>query len=879
MTVLVGAALAMNRALGAPHLCRFSSRRGKAFGRRSGLNAALRHLRGSASEMLIWGMLLVITPGGARAQTPVPANLALHAKAAASSVLDPKYSPEQAVDGEVSNDSRWVSARTPGPHTLTLELGAKQKIGCVQLVTGWIDGDHWTGAATNFALDYWSGTQWTPLPGAAAASNTQAGLSFPLAAPIETERLRFVSADSGPVRVVELRALAPSPSYPPTLPPLEKAREHVPVRPFPLALVNQSGYNLDWPKRFTVPTIPDGAEFVVTPANSTQALFRGKVAKGIGDFTAFQPRAGTGEFVVRVLPAAGEPIVSDPFAIAPLWLERVALEPALRFWLDARGVVGSHASAFGGGAWRDGPYYTYDVPSLVLLYLANPAFFENAPVEVSHAADQKRVLDPAFKLVSDQNSDGALEAARRYYRELDGPVGERVPDLVQMIHWGIGYFLIHPENFDFSADPLGRRLHPQQVEKFAFFLYAHPYLKRWFTDAFYQRARGFAFAQWDKVGLFNVLTNIGDFKGRECPGHSILPNLMMYEVARREGRPDAERFFQAAAAQTEWVVNELDLRDPRVTKGQRMSEHMLITGLVAFQRDYPDRAPAGLRAKLAQWAAIMIARSDNLWDFRRYDEQNWSLPRYAAGTHGGAGWNEPGNIAGFPALALGVASVLDDPASAARLKQLAASHWDNLFGRNPIGAHSAYQGPRDFMGVERGYPKKFPDNVCARLELVRGTLNSTATGEQYPFNPQGDFRHAEGWTAFNAAFNVGLAFTCWEDTRVRLLDEQFKTPLTSLASPASRDKTKLPIELVALVTTNRHSTAEARVLVTASPGDQEWVTVRQVEPGSTVLRGTLAVGTGEAKAGDGVLQIVRGGRITASYGYGLFRRSAEANVH
>jgi hypothetical protein len=241
-----------------------------------------------------------------------------------------------------------------------------------------------------------------------------------------------------------------------------------------------------------------------------------------------------------------------------------------------------------------------------------------------------------------------------------------------------------------------------------------------------------------------------------------MPNLMMYQVAQRTGRPDANRFMQAAQQQTRWVIDALDLNDPRVTKGQRMSEHMLLTGLVFFLKNFPEQAPAGLQAKIEQWADIMIARSDNMWDFRRYDDEHWSLPRYTPGqtAHGGRGWNEPGNIAGFPAVCFAAISVLDDDAQKHRLMQIAAAHFDNLFGRNPLGVHSAHRGPQDFVGVERGWPKAFAANVCARLELVRGTLNATCNTEHYPYNPVHEFRHVEGWTAFNAAFNVSLAWAC-----------------------------------------------------------------------------------------------------------------------
>src|SRR5690606_36829978 len=119
---------------------------------------------------------------------------------------------------------------------------------------------------------------------------------------------------------------------------------------------------------------------------------------------------------------------------------------------------------------------------------------------------------------------------------------------------------------------------------------------KYFTTGFYERARDFAFDNWEKTGLLEVQKEIGDFKGRQCPGHSIAPNLMMYEVAKREGRPDAGGYLEAAIAQTKWLVGEIDPADPVVTKGQRMSEHKLSTGLFFLKRLHPDLEIKGLQA-------------------------------------------------------------------------------------------------------------------------------------------------------------------------------------------------------------------------------------------------------------------------------------------
>lgn len=518
-------------------------------------------------------------------------------------------------------------------------------------------------------------------------------------------------------------------------------------------LVNQVGYNSEWPKRFTAPISPDGSRFELTEVRSGRVVATGEVKAGVGDFTAFDPQSDAGEYVVRVVGGGLAAGTSFPFRVGPKLIQRLASEPALRFMIDSRSIVGTHPSAYGGCPWRDGNYYTFEVPSLVLLYMSQPAFFDALPAEIDFAAEKRRVLDPAFNWVRADGDADALGTARHYFQELDPPVGGRVPDIVRLIHWGIGWYLIHPKSHDPTGDVAGNRIHDQTVEQFAFYLYAHPTMQQYFTPAFHQRAHDFAFDQWEKVGLLKVNTKIGDVKGRSCPGHSIFPNLLMYEVAGREGRDDARRFLDAAVAQAQWVVETLDPANPKIGKGQRISEHKLITGLALLAGKYSAQAPPGLRDWLGRWAIVMTERSDNMYDFRKYDRENWTVPKP---------YNEPGNIAAFPAIALAVAAVLPDGPERLRLRQIAAGHFDNLFGRNPLNAAGG-QDAAAFPGIDRPWPVKYPPDLCARLELCRGTLNSCAATEHYPFQPQaGGFRHSEGWVAFNADLNVGLAYA-WGD--------------------------------------------------------------------------------------------------------------------
>jgi hypothetical protein len=97
---------------------------------------------------------------------PEVVDLAPNAKLEASSTMEPKYAAENAVDGKLTIDSRWLSDKRKGPHHLTLSFAAPQTIGCIQLVSGWPDGKSWQGIVSDFQFEYWTGTEWLPVPGA-----------------------------------------------------------------------------------------------------------------------------------------------------------------------------------------------------------------------------------------------------------------------------------------------------------------------------------------------------------------------------------------------------------------------------------------------------------------------------------------------------------------------------------------------------------------------------------------------------------------------------------------------------------------------------------------------------------------------------------------
>jgi hypothetical protein len=533
-----------------------------------------------------------------------------------------------------------------------------------------------------------------------------------------------------------------------------------------IVAVNQVGYMTNMTKRFTAPISVDGSNFSVRHSDGEQVLYQGKIRNQIGDFSAFQPSLSNKSYIVEISGGELLPGISDPFLIRPDLLQDQYWQPAIDFLIDTRSVVGTHPSAFGGCPWRDGNYYDAIIPSLVLFYLADPSRIKAMPRHIDWAADRKRVMDPAFRFdPKNPESNGVMEAVHKYYGELEPP-DANAPDAIKLIHWGAGYYLMKPVSKDPMGDPERAQIHSQTVEQIAYVVWAWPVLKEWLPQSFYDRCRDFCFANWEKSLAIDKWWNpagyepppkgnnpmggrLHPYKGRHAPGHSIVPNLLMHEVAKREKRTDANIYLDAAVSQADYIIKNLDWNDPRSTKGHRMSEHRTIPNLVWLLQKYPDKAPAGLKEKISDWAKIAIRRSNNLWDFRRYDEEeHWTIPKLS----------DVGNWASFPAIATAASWVIEDKAVKSRLGELACSHVDFLFGRNPRLAAAPHKPEMGFPQVERGWPIGHKLNVCARLETCRGSLSSGPGSEMFPFNPEGAFRHAEGWVNYGASWCISLAY-------------------------------------------------------------------------------------------------------------------------
>ena len=756
-----------------------------------------------------------------------PARTPLKIQSAKASSTFGDCSADRAIDGVVSGDSRWVSQKSSEPVWLELNWVGAQKLAGIHLFSG-INN---MNALQKFVVQFWRAGQWHDIPSAAFENNQATALAIPFddTVNVTTDRLRLWITPAQPefARVLEIMVWPASAG---SVPPIAAKK----LEFIPLIYLNQSGFNLGKPKRFTAPTLSAGTPFEIRSVRNGETLFTGKLnQEHIGDFSTFNPEDAR-EFVV----VAGTN-VSVPFRIGPWWLERVTYQDAVDFMIDSRHYVGNeHAVCKGSFGWRDDHHFGWELPTLVPQWLSNPSAYERMPHQIKY----EKPANPKLW--------GALE-----------PYSDDAPDLVKLIHWGADVIVSQGAT------------HEMMKSQLAYFLYAWPWLKDYLPAQNYAVVRDFTFAHWrdatcdhpypydESAGhdLLALKTKIGSTKGSLPPGFSIEPNLLLYEVAKREQRPDAEKYFQAAFKQAEWMITNLDWNDPQVTKGQRMSEFITMTGLAHFLGEYPDRAPAGLAAKINDWAAVIIRRSDNMWDFRKLDDGARWTPMGEKPTM----WNEPGNVVGLPAALLAAQPFLTNAATAARLDELVWSHFDNMFGRNPTGRHFSYDAPREIEGVEHGW-YSFLAGGIGRLANARFVIDGSPKDGHYPYHPEkGNYGWTEGWIQFNTPFNVSLAYLAHAETKITV----------------RRDGAELVVRLEAPLNFDYAKAESGKVWLTSSNGDAETVVVTEESSNSRFFTGRIRLQTAAAaQPGDGVLQAAAGATVTAGYGFGYLGRRATLSL-
>ena len=752
----------------------------------------------------------------------LPAADALPAPTKALRASSQPAAAAQAADG--SPASAWTSAATDGQPWLEIDLTASQRLHGLHLFSG----GEGVPPVDGCSVQYWERGSWQDIPSAQIEGNTAAALAVLFDGTVEVTtdrlRLRLTPAKGGVVRVGEVVVWPASAGAVPAI-VAEPASAKAPkgAKPakvdVPLIYLNQSGFNLGKPKRFTAPTLADGTPFIVRPATGGPAVAQGTIQGRIGDFSSFDPQ-GSAEYVVE---AAG--LTSVPFRIGMWWLERVTYQNAVDFMIDSRHYLGTHRKPCKGSfGWRDDHHFGWELNTLVPQWTSNPSAYERMPVQVRYEAPANKELW------------GAL-----------APYPAEAPDIVKLIHWGADVLVTQQRTHEFLKAQL------------AYFLYAWPSLSTRLPAQNYQVVRDYALANWEKStadgkypydeskdhNLLALKTHIGNTKGAYPPGFSVEPNLLMYAVAKRDGLPNPERFLQAAKAQAEWMVAKLDWNEPQITKGQRMSEFVTMTGLGRFLSDYPQQAPAGLKDSINAWAKVIVRRSDNLWDFRKLKDGDGKGTWTPMDPSSPQKWNEPGNVVGLPAAIYAALPHITDAETRKRLEVIAFAHFDNMFGRNPSGRHFDHRAPQEIEGVETGWYSRLPGGI-GQLEKARFVLDGSPKDPLYPYQPEvGNIGWTEGWVQFNTPFNLGLAYLAQTESSLRAVREGARLRIT-LEAPLNFDAAKAET---------------ATVQVTVGGGEARRVALTEASVNDRAFTGTVEVPAGKP--------------AVVTYGYGVFGQQTE----
>ena len=112
------------------------------------------------------------------------------------------YYGSNAVDGVVSDASRWIGAATNTGNWLAIDLGAPISLQQAHIYSGY--KTQTGGWITNLQLQAWSGSAWTNIPGASTTSNSLFAYVLNFNAPSVATRIRLVTADPAVCRLREI---------------------------------------------------------------------------------------------------------------------------------------------------------------------------------------------------------------------------------------------------------------------------------------------------------------------------------------------------------------------------------------------------------------------------------------------------------------------------------------------------------------------------------------------------------------------------------------------------------------------------------------------------------------------------------------------------
>ncbi len=118
---------------------------------------------------------VLLPPGNFPLGTGVELNLTSRLGPDASSVNSTNYAIN-AVDGWVSDNSRWLAENSVGPHNIDVKLASPHLVGSLHLYSGVTSGSSVVSTLDSFTIEYANGTSgWLPISGASVSTGTIVG--------------------------------------------------------------------------------------------------------------------------------------------------------------------------------------------------------------------------------------------------------------------------------------------------------------------------------------------------------------------------------------------------------------------------------------------------------------------------------------------------------------------------------------------------------------------------------------------------------------------------------------------------------------------------------------------------------------------------------
>lgn len=129
-------------------------------------------------------------------------NLSLKGIAIASSAQKDARAANNAIDGDASDSSRWISQNSAGPHWLEVRFENEVTINCAHIYSGYRLGS----ALKNFHLEYWKEDSWKVIKGSRVQDSPAHNISVSVLFDelISSKRIRLICEDGGYTRVKEL---------------------------------------------------------------------------------------------------------------------------------------------------------------------------------------------------------------------------------------------------------------------------------------------------------------------------------------------------------------------------------------------------------------------------------------------------------------------------------------------------------------------------------------------------------------------------------------------------------------------------------------------------------------------------------------------------